>query len=114
MIVFVPFFIILPLAGFIISLLIPRDKETLIARTSFFSVGLHLLCTVVFLSLWLINDHPVYNEKEIVLFQTTGYEFFIDFFFDRITAVYLFVGALLTFLVTLYSSYYLHRESGYK
>ena len=40
--------------------------------------------------------------------------FFIDFDFDKITAVYTFVGSFLTFLVTLYSRAYMHRESGYK
>lgn len=48
------------------------------------------------------------------MYQTKGYTFLIDFYFDEVTAVYLFVGALLTFLITVYSRYYLHRESGYK
>ncbi|MFT7251784.1 MAG: NADH-quinone oxidoreductase subunit L, partial [Flavobacterium sp.] len=42
------------------------------------------------------------------------YEFFIDFYFDKISAVYLFIGALLTSMITTYSRYYLHREKGYK
>ena len=44
----------------------------------------------------------------------TGYEFFIDFRFDKITAVYALVGSILSFLVTVYSRTYLHREKGYK
>ena len=34
--------------------------------------------------------------------------------FDLVTATYLLTGAYLTMLVTIYSRYYLHRESGYK
>jgi NADH:ubiquinone oxidoreductase subunit 5 (subunit L)/multisubunit Na+/H+ antiporter MnhA subunit len=57
---------------------------------------------------------PVLDLKDAVVFKTSKYEFFIEFYFDKITAVYLFVGSFLTFLVTLYSRYYLHREDGYK
>jgi NADH:ubiquinone oxidoreductase subunit 5 (subunit L)/multisubunit Na+/H+ antiporter MnhA subunit len=57
---------------------------------------------------------PVLNIKEVVIYQTNDYSFFIDFYFDRITATYLIVGAILTFLVTIYSRYYMHREGGYK
>lgn len=104
----------LPVAGFLISLVIPAREETLISRAAFLSVGLHALITDFFLAYWLWNDAPLLDVKDLVLFQSTGYEFFIDFTFDRVTAVYLFVGSLLTFLVTLYSRYYMHREKGYK
>jgi NADH:ubiquinone oxidoreductase subunit 5 (subunit L)/multisubunit Na+/H+ antiporter MnhA subunit len=110
----IKFFILLPFAGFVLSLLIPVKKETLLSRTAFFTIGLHLLAASVFIVYWLFNEHQTLNEKDFVLFQSTGYEFFIDLCFDKITAVYLFVGAFLTFLVTVYSRYYLHREEGYK
>jgi NADH-quinone oxidoreductase subunit L len=61
-----------------------------------------------------MHGHPVLDEKDIVLFKSPGYEFFIDFYFDKITATYLFVGSFLTFLVALYSRLYLHREKGYE
>lgn len=108
------FFILIPLLGFVVSLLIPRKEETIISRMAFFSVGLHMISFQVFFIYWLFNGHPVLNLKEIVLFKTDGYEFFVDFYFDAITAVYLFVGSLLTFMVTIYSRYYMHREGGYK
>lgn len=108
------FFILIPLLGFAVSLLIPRKEETIISRVAFFSVGLHMISFQIFFIYWLFNGHPVLNLKEIVLFKTDGYEFFVDFYFDAITAVYLFVGSLLTFMVTIYSRYYMHREGGYK
>ncbi|MBD1814910.1 hypothetical protein NDA07_09045 [Microcoleus vaginatus DQ-U2] len=111
---FIQFFIFVPLLGFIISLLITRKKEGLISWASFSTVGLHLTGALAFLGVWLLNGHPILNLKEFVLFRTPGYEFFIDFAFDKITAVYLFVGAFLTFIVTVYSRAYMHREKGYK
>ena len=109
-----PIFILIPALGFIVSVLIPGKKEDFISWSAFTAVGLHLVSATIFLVYWLLNGHPTLDVKDIVLFQSPGYEFFIDFSFDRITAVYLFVGSLLTFMVTLYSRYYMHRESGYK
>ncbi|HMI66237.1 MAG TPA: proton-conducting transporter membrane subunit [Cyclobacteriaceae bacterium] len=107
-------FILIPLTGFVVSLLIPAKKEALISWVAFFTVGVQLVSFLIFVLVWIDIDHPTLNIKDIVIFKTVGYEFFIDFYFDKITAVYLFVGAFLTFLVTVYSRYYMHRESGYK
>ncbi len=114
MIAFLHILIYIPLLGFLISLCLPDKNETLISRTAFFTVGLHLLVLLVFLGVWLLGGHPRLNIRDVVLYSAEDYEFYLDFSFDRITAVYLFVGALLTFMVTIYSRYYLHREKGYK
>jgi NADH-quinone oxidoreductase subunit L len=106
--------IIIPLSGFLLSLLIPRKREDLISMIAFGTVGLHLIAFLVFFVLWLEHGHLILNLKDMVLLKTKTYEFFVDFTFDKITATYMFVGALLAFLVTLYSRYYLHREEGYK
>jgi NADH-quinone oxidoreductase subunit L len=109
-----PFFILLPVLGFLVTLFIPGKREELLSKVSFFTVGLHLVSFQVFMVYWLWNGLPTLNIKEIVLFKNEGYEFFIDFYFDKVTATYLFVGSVLTFMVTVYSRYYLHRETGYK
>lgn len=108
------FFVLLPLAGFFISLFIPEKNEDLISTISFSAVGLHLTGVILFIVYWLFSGQPVLSHNYLTLYQTTDYDFFIDLYFDRITAVYLFVGSLLTFMVTVYSRYYLHRETGYK
>src|SRR5436190_7065697 len=107
-------FILIPLIGFLVSLVLPAKKEGLISWSAFCVVGLHLLLTLIFLGSWIYNGFPNYDLKDIVLYKTTGYEFFIDFAFDKITAVYLFVGSFITFLITIYSRYYMHRENGYR
>lgn len=108
------FFIFIPLAGFLLSFLISGKKEAALSNLAFYTTGLNLAGAIAFSIFWLLNHHPVLNLKEIVLFKSGNYEFFVDFYFDKITAVYLLVGAFLTFLVTKYSRYYLHREKGYK
>jgi NADH:ubiquinone oxidoreductase subunit 5 (subunit L)/multisubunit Na+/H+ antiporter MnhA subunit len=108
------FFLLLPFLGFVISAFLPENKEKLISIIAFSTVFIQFLSIVLFSLIWIWNDSPDLNLKEITIFRTSHYEFFIDFYFDRITAVYLFVGALLTSLITTYSRYYLHREKGYK
>ncbi len=111
---FLELFILIPVAGFILSLLIPGKKENSISWVVYFTVGIHLCMFLVFTGFWFWQDRPILNLKDIVLFKTEGYEFFIDFYFDKISAVYLLVGSFLTFLVGIYSRSYLHRENGYK
>jgi NADH-quinone oxidoreductase subunit L len=105
---------VLPVFAFILNIVIPRRYEAWVSCAAFTTVGLHLVLVVAFIAIWLLNSYPVINVKEIVLWKSPGYEFFIDFYFDRTTAVYVLVGAMLTFLVAVYSRYYMHRESGYK
>lgn len=111
---FIQLFVLLPIIGFIINLFIPRKKEKLIAASGIYTVGLHFFGFLAFTTYWLVTGHVTVDFKNLVLFEANEYEFFIDFHFDKITVVYMGVGAFLTFLVTIYCHYYLHRESGYK
>ncbi len=107
-------FIAVPLIGFLSSLFISRKKEYTLSAIAFSTASVQLLCFIPFLFIWIYQGSQVLNLREIALFESEEYVFLIDFFFDKITAVYLLVGSILTFLVTLYSRYYLHREKGYK
>ena len=108
------YFIIIPFLGFILSVFLPEKNEKLISGIAFGTVFIQFLGLVVFIGFWIINGSEDLNLKELTILKTKKYEFFIDFYFDQIGAVYLFVGALLTSMITTYSRYYLHREKGYK
>lgn len=108
------YFILLPFLGFIISLFLPESKEKAISWTAFGTVFLQLVGLVAFIIFWIIDGAKDLNLLELSILKTAHYEFFIDFYFDQISAVYLFIGALLTSMITTYSRYYLHREKGYK
>lgn len=107
-------FILIPLAAFLICLIVPRKKESTIAGIAIFTTGIHLIGIVTLTLFWLMNAHPVLNVKHIVLFKTEDIEIFIDFYFDKVTAVFAAAGSLLSFLVLIFSRYYLHREAGFK
>lgn len=108
------YFIIIPFLGFILSIFLPEKNEKLISGIAFGTVFIQFLGLVLFIGFWIFNGSEDLNLKEITLLKTEHYEFFIDFYFDKIGAVYLFVGALLTSMTATYSRYYLHREKGYK
>lgn len=106
--------ILIPLAGFLISLVIPGKREAMLSWAAYATVGTQLVFFLAFMIFWSIGGFPVINLKDLVLFKAKGYEFFIDFMFDKITAVYALVGSVLTSMIMVYSRTYLHRESGYK
>jgi NADH:ubiquinone oxidoreductase subunit 5 (subunit L)/multisubunit Na+/H+ antiporter MnhA subunit len=107
-------FILIPFLGFITSLVLPQKNENALSAVSYLTVGLHWASINVFVVYWVIAGFPTIDHKYLTLYQLNDYEFFIQLYFDKITAVYLFVGSFLIFLVTIYSRYYLHREDGYK
>lgn len=111
---FISVFIVLPLIGFLLSLMLPRNNENVLSWVSFTTVGIQLFSAIGFTIFWLFNKAEVLNVKEFSIFKSNDYDFYIDLYFDKITATYLLVGAILTFIITVYSRYYLHREEGYK
>lgn len=107
-------FILIPCFGFLISLIIPKEKEKAISNVAFITTLLNAFCILGFTILWVSWGAKSLNIKEIVLYKSEHYVFLIDLFFDRISAVYLIFSSFLAYLIAIYSRYYLHRESGYK
>jgi NADH:ubiquinone oxidoreductase subunit 5 (subunit L)/multisubunit Na+/H+ antiporter MnhA subunit len=106
--------LLMPLLGFIMSLLIPEKWENLMSRWTFGMVGVNFILLLLFAVVWMINGAEAMNFRDLSLLKSQGYHFFIDFYFDKVSAIYGLVGGFLTFLITVYSRYYLHREKGYK
>ncbi|MCF1751723.1 proton-conducting transporter transmembrane domain-containing protein [Mariniradius sediminis] len=107
-------FVLIPLFGFLASLLIGSGNENGFSRLAVGMVSVHLLVIVVFTIGWVLGGRNPINIPELVIYDNGSYRFLIDLYFDGITAVYLFVGAFVTFLITRYSRFYLHMEDGYK
>ena len=114
MAMFLPYFILLPLLGFLISWSIPKKNEKVISWMAFITVGLHLLTAAGFIVFWLLRHHSFLNLPGWILYETSKYSFYFSFYFDNVTATYLIVGDIILFQVAAYSRYYLHREEGYK
>ena len=108
------YFIILPLAAFFLSLLVPRTKEKIISTLAITFISLHLLGLMTFLVIWGNEGFPVLDSKHIVFFQESDIEIFIGFYFDKVTATFALVGSVITLGVIIFSKYYLHRDEGFK
>ncbi len=111
---FIQLFCILPLVGFAITLALPRGRENWISRTAYVTTGIHFTFCTIFLLVWIFKGHPALISGNHEVFSSTTYQFIVSFYFDVLTATYLFVGSFVTLLVAVYSRYYMHRESGYK
>ena len=114
MYIIVHLFLLLPITGFFLSLLVPPQKEKILSQVAFWTVGFTLLLAIGFVVYWTIGKEPVLDFRDMSLYHSEEYDFFLDFYFDRVSAFYLLVGSFITFLVTVYSRYYMHKESGYK
>lgn len=107
-------FVLLPFLAFAISLLLPEKKETGFSDLAFGAVTLQLLAITGFIGYWIWEGMEPLNIPEMEIYNNKHYRFLLDFYFDKTTAVFLWVGAFVTFLITRYSRFYMHMEEGYK
>ncbi|OFY82374.1 MAG: NADH dehydrogenase [Bacteroidetes bacterium RIFCSPLOWO2_12_FULL_35_15] len=108
------FFVFIPFIGYIASLFIPEKKEKIISGIAIAVVGIHFSALLIFVGFWLMGSAPVLNIKHLTLYSEDKIEIFINFYFDKLTVVFALVGSSITFLVAVYSRFYLHRDSGFK
>lgn len=108
------FFILLPLLGFVVSLFFRHRNENAIAATAIVTVGIQLFGLIFFIISWVAHGANTLDIKHFTFYKEGNIEIFIDLFFDKITAVFALVGSLITFLVAIFSRFYLHRDSGFK
>ncbi len=106
--------ILIPILGFAGCLLVPNKWE----RGIFFVAIVAILLEVVaFLSLgyrWLNAGAVPVSTSIGTLYASHNYSFSLDFYFDRLSAVFLGMAAIMTALVFVFSKYYMHREPGFK
>lgn len=111
---YLPYFMLVPLLGLALSALFPNRNEHAIFGISIVTVALHIVGVFTLSLAWLLQAQPTVFHKGLTLYQTHDSHFSIDFYFDGVTAVYLGVASVLTFLVMIYSRSYMHREKGFK
>lgn len=107
-------FVATPLLGFVLSLVVPATREKLISWVAFTTTGITMVFILAFIVWWGFNGFPTYNIRELTIYSASDYTFFIDLYFDEVSAVYLAFSSILAYLIAIYSRYYLHREPGYK
>lgn len=110
----IQYLVCIPIVGLLISFLPENKQEKLIFGIALTTVGLQVALTFGYAVWWLMQGaQPAFHEG-IVLYHAQHSAFSIDFFFDRNTMVYGTVTSAITFLVLIFSRYYIHRERGFK
>jgi NADH:ubiquinone oxidoreductase subunit 5 (subunit L)/multisubunit Na+/H+ antiporter MnhA subunit len=106
--------VLIPILGFIGCILTPKKWE----RTIFFiAIAAILLELVIFSTLlyqWLNAGASPVSTSIGSLYSSRHYTFALDFYFDRLSAVFLGMATVMTALVFIFSRYYMHREQGFK
>jgi len=109
-----PLFLLIPFLGFLVSLIIPSRNEKGIFLSMAVPSALQVLLGIGFIIYWVLFGHSALNVKEITLYSTDHYSFFIDLLFDKVTATYLIMSSTLTFMIAMFSRGYMHKDSGFK
>ncbi|MCH3884502.1 proton-conducting transporter transmembrane domain-containing protein [Tenacibaculum aquimarinum] len=107
-------FVGIPGTALLLSLFIPEKNENALSRLIIWSMGAYVVFTTLFIVAWAWFGFTSYNVKELYLYRSEAYNFFIDFYFDKVSAVYLLMAGILSYLISVYSRVYLHKEPGYK
>jgi NADH:ubiquinone oxidoreductase subunit 5 (subunit L)/multisubunit Na+/H+ antiporter MnhA subunit len=85
---FIHFFILLPLVSFTLSLFIPKKKENALSILAYTSVGLQLLVSIFFTYQWASHGFHEINLKEFSVYQNGNYDFYLDFYFDKLIVIF--------------------------
>lgn len=108
------FFILIPFVGFVASLFVQGKQEKVISGIAIATVAIHFTVLIAFVGYWMFQHSPVLNIKHFTFYKEDTIEIFISLYFDKLTAVFAIVGGSITFLVAVFSRFYLHRDSGFK
>ncbi|MCC6726053.1 MAG: hypothetical protein IT258_16220 [Saprospiraceae bacterium] len=111
---FLSYFILVPLLGLLVSASANKRAEGLIAWTAMLTAGLNLVGILTLGIYWVLGGFKDYHFSGPVLYSSSDTTFAIDLFFDGTTAVFTFVGSLITLFDCIFSRYYIHREKGFK
>ncbi len=109
-----PLLLLIPILGFAGCLLTPKKWEHTIFSIAFTAILLELAVFLFFGYRWLGDGaHPVTTSIG-TLYSSEHFTFSLDFFFDKLSAVFLGMATLMTSLVFFFSKFYMHREQGFK
>ena len=108
------YFIYISFTGYILSLATPKKQEKVIAAIAIITSAAQIIFLAYFSYNWILKGSQTLDIRQVTLFKTPEFDFFIDFLFDLKSLVFFSVGCILTLLVSIFSKYYIHREDGYK
>jgi len=106
--------VLIPTLGFVGCVFAPKKRERTIFSVATAAILLELVTFVSLSYQWLSAGAKPVSTSIGALYTSLHYSFFIDFYFDRTSAVFLGMATITAALVAIFSRYYLHREPGFK
>ncbi len=109
-----PLLVLIPIIGFAGCILAPRKWERTIFSIAVTAILLELVLFLFFGYQWLNAGSSTVFTSIGSLYTSRHYTLSLDFYFDRIAAVFLGMAVVMTALVFIFSRHYMHREQGFK
>jgi NADH-quinone oxidoreductase subunit L len=107
-------FVLVPIIAFIGTILVPRKWERTIFSITVAVITIELVGFLALSGRWLMDGASPVLVTIGTLFSSQQYTFALDFYFDRLSAVFLGMAIIMTLLISIFSKYYMHREQGFK
>lgn len=106
--------VLTPILGFIGCFVTPRKKERTVFSIAIATILLELGLLLALCYQWLTaGSTPVFANIG-TLYASSDYTLALEFYFDRLSAIFLGVATIMTGLVFVFARYYMHREQGFK
>lgn len=106
--------ILVPVIGCLASILTPKKWERTIFAIVMTTIAVELGLFMFLGWRWLDSGMEPVSASMGTLYATSHYAFTLDFYFDKLSAIFLSMATLTTTLVFIFSKYYMHREQGFK
>lgn len=106
--------VLIPVIGWLGCVLVPKKRERTIFSIAIAAILLELVTFLVLGYRWLSEGASPVSTSLGALYESHHYTFSLEFYFDRISAVFLGMATVMTALVVIFSKFYMHREQGFK
>ncbi len=106
--------VLIPILGFVGCIFTPKKGERTTFSVSIITILLELIVFSFLVYRWLGNGASPVSTGLGSLYSDHHYTFVLDFYFDKLSAVFLGMATVITTLVFIFSKQYLHREQGFK
>jgi len=95
-------------------MLTPKKSERTIFFIAIATILTELVSLLFFNYQWLSTGASPVSTTIGSLYTSSHYTFSLDFYFDRLSAVFLGMATIMTTLVFIFGRFYMHREQGFK
>ena len=106
--------ILVPILGFFGCILMRKKWERTIFSIAIAAILLELVAFFILSYQWLGAGTTPVSISLGSLYASHHFTFSLEFYFDRLSAVFLGMATVMTGLVLTFSRYYMHREQGFK